>query len=296
MPLEDTYIIEGMLQGPMPARPDAAEALSSIGSQLGGKNGHLSFQRDGGQFSLLADEKSHDARVFHPLTLSASIQQTLEQVMSHLTPPERMQLFSTLRSREYRLGSELQTVYQVVSPGIVQVQSRDTPADVQARPRPWTKKEKLLFGMGAAGILALVIGVSTFFVDYRALFGRAISSIRGTNLSELKMDASSLDGYVTVQAKEMNTAKDVLVLTLTRGAKWDQATGAAKPPVDADWPTALAIEALHRKYATVLFIDTDDRVVLSSLLPLDGLFKEKSCDFSIAFGSGRVLKSVVVRP
>jgi hypothetical protein len=296
MPLEDTYIVEGLLQGPMPARPEAAAALASIGSQLGGKNRHFSFQQDGGQFSLLADEKNHDARVFHPLTLSASIQQALEQVMSHLTPPERMQLFSTLRSREYRLGSELQTLYQVVSPGIVQVQSRDAPADVQARPRPWTKKEKVLFGMGAAGILALVVGVSTFFVDYRALFGRAINNIRGTNLSELKVDASSLEGYLTVKAKELNTAKDVLVLTLTRGPKWDQATGAAKPPADADWPTALAIEALHRKYAAVLFIDTDDRVVLSSLLPLDGLFEKESCEFSIPFGSSRVLKSVVVRP
>ena len=296
MPLEDTYVLEGILQGPMPAHGDAASALEALGAQLGGKNAHFSFQRDGGQFSLLADEKTHDARVFHPLTLSACIQQTLEQVMSRLTPPERMQVFSTLRSREYRLGSEQQTLYQVVPPGIVQIQTRDAPADVQARAKPWTRKEKVFFGMGAAGILGLAVGVSTFFIDYRELFGRALSNIRGTKLSELKVDAASLEGYVKVEAKELNTAKDVLVLTLSRGPKWDEAAKAAPTPPAADWPTTLAVEALHKKYAAVMLLDTDGRVVVSSLLPLDGLFAEASCNFSIAFGSGRVLKSVIVRP
>ncbi|HWB06293.1 MAG TPA: hypothetical protein VG796_24940 [Verrucomicrobiales bacterium] len=296
MPLEDTYILEGIIQGPMPARGDAAASLESIGPQLGGRNGHFSFQRDGGQFSLLADEKTHDSRAFHPLTLQASVQQALEKVMEHLSPPERMQVFSTLRCREYRMGCEQQTLYQIVPPGIIQVHSRDTPADVQERPKPWTRKEKVLFGMGAAGLLGLVVGVSTFFIDYRSLFGRALTNIRGTSIGELKVDATPLNGYVQVEAKELNTAKDTIILTLTRGPKWEEGIATTKPPPAADWPTALALEALQKKYAMVLLIDTDGRVVRSSVLPLDGLFAEKTCPFAIEFGSGRVLKSVVVRP
>jgi hypothetical protein len=54
--------------------------------------------------------------------------------------------------------------------------------------------------------------------------------------------------------------------------------------------------ALHKKYAAVTLLDPDGRVALISLLPLDGLFAEKTCTFNIAFGSGCVLKSVIVRP
>jgi hypothetical protein len=296
MPLEDTYVLEGMLQGPMPGQSEAAAALEAMGPTLGGKNAHFSFQREGRRFSLLADEETHDTRVFHPLTLSASIQQALEKIMGLLSPPERTQVFSTLRCREYRMGCEQQTVYQIFPPGMVQVQSRDTPANVQTRPQAWTRKEKILLGMGAAGILGLAAGVSTLFVDYRAMFGRALTNIRGTSLTELKVDAAPLGEYVKVEAKELNTAKDTLVLTLSRGPKWEEGLKSARPAANADWPTALAIEALQKKYAMVFLIDTDGRVVRSSVLPLDGLIADEQCTFAVEFGSGRVLRKVVVRP
>jgi len=295
MPLEETYILEGLLQGPLPGRADAAAALQSLAGQGIDRKVPLSLQIDGGQFSMLADEQEHDSRDFQPLTMSAAIQKSLEAVLNLLTPPERMQVFSTLRSREFRMGCELQTLYQIVPPGIVSVQTREVAAEVKARPKPWSRKEKLIFGVGAAGIMGLVIAVSTFFVDYRALFGRTLTNIRGTNLGELKVDAAALEGYVKVEATGLNMGKDTLTLSLSRGPKWDEAIRAS-PAASADWPAALAVTAVQKRYAMVFLKNADGVIIRSSVLPLDGLFAEASATFSLAFGKGEVLQSVVVRP
>ena len=295
MPLEDTFILEGLLQGPLPRGSDAAAELQSLAAQGAGKNIPLSLQIDGGQFSLLADEKEHDTRAFQPLTMSAAIQQSLEAVLRLFTPPERMQVFSTLRSREFRAGCELQTLYQIVPPGMVSVQTREIAASVQARAKPWTRRERLVFGAGAAGLLGLVIAVSTFFVDYRSLFGRTLTNIRGTSLEELKVDAAALDGYVKVEATGLNMGKDALTLSLSRGPKWDEALRAS-PAAPGDWPAALAVTAVQKRYAMVLLRNTDGDLIRSSVLPLDGLFTAPTATFSVAFGKGEVLQTIIVLP
>ena len=290
MPLEDTYLLEGLLQGPLPSRPGAADALA----QLAARHPHFSLQTDGGQFSLLADEKSHDSRAFLPLTMSATVRESLEKVLELLTPPERMQVFSTLRSREYRPGMEQQTVYLIAAPGIIQIQTRDTTADVQLRPRPATRKEKILLATGAAGILALVLALSTLFVDYRSLFGRAVTNIRGTRLDDIKLDAKAFEGFFKVEATALNAGQDTLILTLTRGPRWKDALQA--PPTATDWPTALAAAALHRRYAMITIQNQDGQLIRSTVLPLDGLLAAETTTFGVEFGRGQVVTTVAVLP
>ncbi len=294
--LEDTYILEGMIQGPMPASGESAAKLEAIGSTLGGKNKHFSFQRESGQFSLLADEKVHDLRTLSPLALSSVIQQTLETLMEHFTPPERMRVYSTLRSREFRPGSELQTLYMVVPPGMVRVETRDTPAEVAARPRPMTGKEKVFLGIAAAGMLALGISISAFFVDYGALFGRAITTLKGTKLESLKVETPGLDDYLKVEATGLNTTKDTLTLTLRRGPKWTEGIQTTAPPASADWQTTLALGALRKRYVAVMLFDNDDKPLHSLLVALDPLFTADTCEVAIGFGSNRVVGRVAVRP
>ncbi len=290
MPLEDTYVLEGLVQGPLPTRDGARQKLELLGRQ----SPHLSFEIDGGQFSLLADEKAHDSRAFQPRPLTAVICDFLEQILQLLEPQDRVRVFSTLRSREYRPNTEQQTVYLVTPEGNISAQSRDTPAEVALRPLPATRKKKLLIAAASFGILALAVAVSTIFIDYKRLFGRAITNIRGTNLSDITVDASALDGYLIVTATGINSTRGALELSLERGPRWDD--GLKSQPSSGTWPEALAAAAIHRRYAIIIVRDIDGVVIRSTFMPLDDLHKESKTKFVLEFASGQLLKSVVIRP
>jgi hypothetical protein len=290
MPLEDTYVLEGLVQGPLPHGAGSVERLE----QLARQSPHLSFQMDGGQFSLLADEKVHDSRKFQPRTITSVVCESLEQMMELLEPHDRAKVFSTLRSREYRPNTEHQTVYLVTPEGDISAQSRDTNAAVDRRPEPPTRKEKLMMVAAGAGVLALVLAVSTIFIDYKQLLGRAVTNIRGTGLADVKVDASALNGYLVVTATAIDSSKGKLELTLERGPRWEE--GLKSQPTAGAWPDALAAAAIHRRYAVIIMRDIDGVVIRSTFMPLDDLHAHPQSKFILEFGGGQLLRSVVIRP
>ncbi|MCY2927235.1 MAG: hypothetical protein NT031_17740, partial [Planctomycetota bacterium] len=90
---------------------------------------------------------------------------------------QRRNIFSTLRSTEYRPGEEVQTIYAVAPDGSVQMHQRTVSARTEAPPEPLTLKQKLRLGAVGLAVAMGVFGLSSLFVDYGQLVRRLKDSV-----------------------------------------------------------------------------------------------------------------------
>ncbi len=147
-----TFRIEGMLQGPMPN--DGGECQSKINAWMAAaKQKGLAFSLDGtgGQFSLLAENRTmRSSTLADGGGVSASLKVIFEKALECFPVQDRMGLFSTLRSIEYRPGSEVQSIYAVVPPGSIDFQERVLDADTAVPAPELTQQGKIKIALPIA--------------------------------------------------------------------------------------------------------------------------------------------------
>jgi hypothetical protein len=95
MPVANTYVLEGLIQGVLPADAAAGSALQSLAAELRKNNLDLALEIDGGQFSFLADARVHDCQDFQPLSVITCVSQAVEKLLATLPPAERSSIVST---------------------------------------------------------------------------------------------------------------------------------------------------------------------------------------------------------
>ena len=221
MQFENTYRLEGLIQGPLPPGPDGLTVIKKLTADFNRNGLRLSACFDDSQFKLTAENVTRDTEEIHPLEVDLMVHHALEKLLAAYPADLRMQIFSTLRSREYRPDLEVQSVYLVIYPGQVKVERREVAAEVAPRPAPLSVKNQFAYIAAAVGILALLGWASTILVEYRDLGEQKLSTLRGTRVEDLRVDDKTIQDFVRIVDVDVEKAPaSFIVLTLRKGTKW----------------------------------------------------------------------------
>jgi len=282
--VEGTFHLEGLIEGPVQEAPGFEQNLRDWVGLCSEVGIGVSLEIDGGHFSLLAEERTVDARGAGggggggAGALPERIADAMGQLIAVFDEQVRGEVFSTLRSVEYRKGEEVQTVYAFAPDGSVDTQTRIVPAETVAPPQPLTRSERIKIGLvgGVVGALVIVVVV--------LLFGRGIASaIRdaATPLSAERMvvDAGAFEKYFTVTGKKIGRRVregPALVVTVKRSELY--------PVTDADMESALreagsgrerlALESIARGYVRCEFFDSKGRFLYEKAGRIRGLVEK----------------------
>lgn len=278
--IEGTLVLDGLIQGRLADDNDEVIAkLHEWVKFLAGLGVHFSLQTAGATFSLLPDNRPLPAQ---PLGQQPedSLQQAIEQLAQLFPEPQHGQLFSTLRSNEYRKGEEVQTVYTLVQ-GAVRRHSRTVEADTTPPPEPISTKEKVKLGAISAGIFVAVLAVAMLIPGVRAMFGEVVDVVRPFHADEIKVELGQYKKFFTlsVDDKESNRAEWFLRFKRTadfpkNNQQLDEAAKAAGESVAG----RLAVESLARGYVQADLFDAENKFLGTINLRIADLQKDSSIE------------------
>ncbi len=296
MPTAGTFTLDGLIQGPAPD-PDALRAWvkAAAKSALG-----FNLELDGGQFSLLADDTTRNISSVGAAGLEATLTTALEALMA-LYPAGRATLYSTLRSREFRPGLEIQTLYAINNDGSITAQTREVEADIAAPPVPPGKRGILLQSCAVLAALLILGFASLFVVNWRELLQR--SRLMASPEQGVELDASALAPYFTAKLGSVKQIDGFLKIEIARGDGWDTAnpTSLDEPlPSEAqkmNWRNFLALSAAKRGSARCCFYDEKGNYTGETNVPLEALNTVEKLTVEAAIPRSRaLLKRIVLKP
>lgn len=191
--IEGTFYLDGLLEGPV-ADGTHEEFLRDFVRQI--EKARLKFHLaiDGGRFSLLPDSRPAPLPRGYA-TAESLVQECLEILLRNYPPAELPRLMSTLRSVEYLPQRARQSLYGLLPDGKISIQQRMVPAPTAPPAVPLDLRTRLKWGGLVAGIVALVLAISSFFVPYRAIFGRIYDNIRPFHPEQVQLTAAHFARY-----------------------------------------------------------------------------------------------------
>ena len=299
MQFQNTYRLEGLIQAPLPPGPEGRVVIEKLTADFNRNGLRLTSLFDDSQFTLKAENVTRDTEEIHPLEVDLMVHHALEKLLAAYPPELRMQVFSTLRSREYRPSLEVQSVYLVIYPGQVKVERREVAAEVEPRPAPLSVKNQFAYIAAAVGILALLGWASTSLVEYRDLGEKKLSTIRGTRLEDLRVDDKSIHDFVRVVDVDLEKPPaSFIVLTLRKGSKWPDNVTPLPPDSKGYSPAYRAAfrAAIEERQLTVVLRDDKGGQTISKV-SIREFFDDdkKEITVRIPFGT-QVVRDLILRP
>ena len=299
MQFENTYRLEGLIQGPLPPGPDGLSVIKKLTADFNRNGLRLSACFDDSQFKLTAENVTRDTEEIHPLEVDLMVHHALEKLLAAYPADLRMQIFSTLRSREYRPDLEVQSVYLVIYPGQVKVERREVAAEVAPRPAPLSVKNQFAYIAAAVGILAFLGWASTILVEYRDLGEQKLSTFRGTRVEDLRVDDKSLVGFVRIVETDIaKQPESVIILTLRKGTKWPDDVTPLPPDSKGYTPAYRAAfrAAIEVRELTVVLRD-DQGVQTISKVSIQEFFVDDKQEITVRIPFGtKVVRDLILRP
>lgn len=299
MQFENTYRLEGMIRAPLPPGPEGRVVIEKLAADFNRNGLRLTSRYDDSQFTLTAENVTRDTEEIHPLEVDLMVHHALEQLMRAYPAEQRMQVFSTLQSREYRPNIEVQSAYLIVYPGQVKVQRREVTAEVAPRPAPLGVKHQFGYLLAAAGILALLGWASSGLVEYRDLGEKTLSAMRGTRLEDLKVEDKSIRDFVRVVDVDLvKPPAAVIVLTLRKGTKWPDNVTPLPPDSKGYTPAYRAAfrAAIEVRELTVVLRD-DQGVQTISKVSIQEFFVDDKQEITVRIPFGtKVVRDLILRP
>ncbi len=253
--IEGTICLDGLIEGRLPPEGDVADKLRQWAKFVGELGLKFSVEIDGNAFSLLADTRAVPADKLEP-DPAQTIKEALDQLLSAFPPPQRTNIFSTLRSSAYTPGKELQAVYAIGPDGLFAISERTVDAQTHTPAAPLSVKERVKLGVFGLCIAIAVIAVSAIFIDYGELWESMGSSSQPISAETTATRLGPFADYLEVTKIKTGTINGTrcLVLTIERTDAYpttDGALGEAYAAAGDDLHKRLAVEALARGYVTV---------------------------------------------
>ena len=299
MQFENTYRLEGLIQGPLPPGPDGLSVIKKLTADFNRNGLRLSACFDDSQFKLTAENVTRDTEEIHPLEVDLMVHHALEKLLAAYPAELRMQIFSTLRSREYRPDLEVQSVYLVIYPGQVKVERREVAAEVAPRPAPLSVKNQFAYIAAAVGILAFLGWASTILVEYRDLGEQKLSTFRGTRVEDLRVDDKSLVDFVRIVETDIaKQPESSIILTLRKGTKWPDDVTPLPPDSKGYTPAYRAAfrAAIEVRELTVVLRD-DQGVQTISKVSIQEFFVDDKQEITVRIPFGtKVVRDLILRP
>lgn len=292
-----TFKVEGMLEGPLPADGGDCEAKIKTWVAAARATGlTFSLDRSGGHFSLLADERLLQSSTFAAgAGLGEKLQSMFERLLEAFPVQMRMELFSTLRSTEYRPGSEVQTIYAVAPPGTIDSQERSVEADTVAPLPQLTSQGKRRIAV--LGLFMLLLLGAIGFLVFKPQLKDAADSLTGLKVEDIKLELAGFEGFISVAMQKVDKSKGGLAVEVSEGELWTQlvADPAARIPADLEWNRLLAAQSLRRGYVRCELFDKDGKFLGSSELRLHDLLKADKQKVSAVIALPRGNRPAVIR-
>ncbi|MCC7084599.1 MAG: hypothetical protein IT427_06295 [Pirellulales bacterium] len=296
--IEGTLVLDGLVQGRLADGDDQIESKLRewVGfvHRLGMR---FSLQVTGATFSLLPETS---AVAIQPLGQQPedAVGQALEQLAELFVEPQRGQLFSTLRTSEFRKGEEVQTVYTIVQ-GIVRRHSRTVEADTTPPPQPLSTREKAKLAAVAAGILVVVLGLALLIPGVRSMFGEVVDVVKPFHADEIVIKLGPYKKFFSLALDEQQSNRALWTVKLTRTGEFpktatqlDEAAKVAGDSVAA----RLVIDSLARGYVQVEFFDADDKYLGSIDLRIADLKAKESIEGQVQVPSKTKPARIVLIP
>ena len=294
--VEGTFILDGLVEGPLPDQPDAEERLRGWVALAGSRGLRFSLEVEGARFSILADNRPREAARW-PDGVGDPMAEALRDLLVIFPREQRAGLVSTVRSVEYRPGQEVQTLYAVRPDGQIRVQERRIDAETVAPPEPVSSRAKLkLAGLGVAVALA-AFGISALFVDYGKLFDSVVESLTPFDADKLQVEAGRFGDYFTIEKKAGGRGNRSVVLTLKRTRRYPtDAAATEKLAAEAGKGLAgrLALEAVVKGYVRCEYFDAKGLLLGFSIERIADLRDKETIDLALPMPrNGRLVRVVL---
>ncbi|MEX0716898.1 MAG: hypothetical protein WD066_09935 [Planctomycetaceae bacterium] len=285
--VEGTLVLGGLLEGRCANGPAPEEKLREWIEFMRTLGPRFSLDCSGSSFSLLPDDAPASTARLGSAPETA-IAQAVEQLLGVLPAEDRGNVFSTLRSAEYRPKEEVQSVYLVAPDGAVKVETRVVDAQTVAPATPVSIRARVRYALLGLAIAALLLGVTAFFVDVPGLLSRLAGVVKPVDMQELAVDAAPFAAHFRIVEKELATDGRYLLLTLERGDRFprtDAELQQASERAEGVLSDRLAIEALARGYVRCELFDPDGRFFSASTHRIAGLRTEESITLAVPLQS-----------
>ena len=297
MNTEGTYILSGIIQGPLPPGPDGREQLQQFNTLLASSGISLSLRVDGGNFSLLAEDRVVETNVVFASEIENNLKSALTSLLDAFPEGMRMSLMSTIRSRIFIEGREHQAVYAVVFPGIIQVESAVLKTTLLPRERKFTFKHKSIFALLVFSLLGLAIWASSRWIDYGPIKQQFTLIFKGNKIENIDLNTTALGDVIKIEKDDISSLRGVLKLKVTRGPGWV----AKSDGKENNSPVLAAI--YERRHLKVTYFDVTGNIVLDrsgrvveKALPVAGLISNESISVELLLPEGYPISVIVINP
>jgi len=257
---EGTLIIDGLIEGKIPALPAAEDKLRAWVHFARQAGLEFTLNLDGGNFSLLADNSPLPAKQFAPEP-SEIISSAVGEMLKTIPPADRAKLSSTLRSIEYRPQQEVQTLYPIAPDGTVDSRQRIVDAKTHPPLPPLTTRERLRMGLFGLAAAIAVIALSAVFVDYRKLWHEIRTEVTTPRAEQIQIDNSTFADYFTVEKKDLSSDAKTLRLLLKRTARFPRTDAdviaATTQPTTRPILRRMTLDSLSRGYIRCEYFDSN---------------------------------------
>lgn len=282
--IEGTLIIDGLIEGKIPALPGAQEKLAAWVNFARAAGMEFDLQVDGGSFSLLADNSPRPVKKFAP-NPSEIISAAVGEMIKTIPPAERGKLTSTLRSIEIRAGEEVQTIYAIAPDGTVGLQSRVVEARTHAPPPALTLKERLRMGLFGLVAAVVVIAVSAVFVDYPKLWREIREEVKLPSAEGITVENPVFGEFFAVEKKQMTVDAKTLRLLVRRTDKFPinekGFAAAGTQPTTQPVLRRLTLDSLARGYVRCECFDGKGELVGFQMVKIGGLKDEEAVEVRV---------------
>ena len=265
-----------MLEGPLPPKENAEQALREWKETAGSLNLNFDLQIEGGSFNLLAEGDPISVRELPDNNPVQQVKNLLEQLLELLPDRSPSSIYSTLRGIEYRDGHSIQTVFRIRPGNQVDTMER-TVEEITISPERVSWSGSRLVQASVAGFITLVIAlfVLSFFYDYGNLLAKGLRNLTPLSADEIKIQNDTFHPYFSVEKEEITT-DGMLVLTLTRKSRLPVSNAPeAKEPPTAVTSDQLIQQRLRTGYVRVEMFDRKDRFLTHQMVRIKPLRKNE---------------------
>ena len=298
METEGTYILSGIIQGPLPPGPDGRDQLEQFNAKVAASGFTLSLRIDGPNFSLLAADRAIETDAVSASEIEGVLEAAFGSLLEAYPEGMRLSVMSTVRSRVFLGDREHQAVYVVAFPGVIKVESAAVKATLAPRTRRFSWKHKALFAAGALVVLALGFWTSTIWVDYSPAKQQIALMFKGNKLENIRLNSDALGDVVRVEKIDISSLRKVIKLKVSRGAGWENAPAAVDAPANQ-----LQAAIFVRRYLKVTFVDVTGNVVLDRdgkllerTLRVAGLKTEEVISVEVPLPEGLPIAELIIAP
>ncbi|OHB75237.1 MAG: hypothetical protein A2Z34_07715 [Planctomycetes bacterium RBG_16_59_8] len=269
-PNAGTIVLDGLLEGPVPAGSDIPRKLEEWISFAKQNALAFSIEIEANRFSILphTDPILTGKIVGDP---QIHVKKLLQELLTVFPSDSRAKLFSTIRSVEYRSATKIETIYRVAPDGTIVPHEREVEWTPAPPLPPRSPVERFRLYIPVLLIFLLLAILSTFFVDYRSLWSDLAAIVDPVKVDEIAVDSREIEIYILVRKKEMESGGSLLAIELQRTAQYPSTfdnylAERERLTREKKLSQALILETILRGTITLEYYDSNGKLL--SVLPL----------------------------